>query len=1053
VATETVQAAGAIVDRFRAVDIDLTGNASALVATYEASASTGNAASHRMYVRSNAATWVRAVDLPALLSGQFVRTNSEDVTVAWRGDGIVSNVGRFLFYGTKTHTTADTGDLLREYSFNVSTAVADSGSNLGSWSTAFNLNQAAGTRRAMIFTLNTTLYLLAGVIGAGVPQFYATKLTSGNYGAPVISRAGYVSTISLSNYFKIDPTYNQRTYWSVNYKDNRLLFGFCGIGSGTAPRILREVSMSWAAVGTPSAKPTIDAIPRPLDSAFYGVSGPIAIYGGDNKRTQASLKYYNFVGMYGLSGNTVSTTIPRVLRFISEDTFDAPTLLSPYSTEPTSRPTYRVRVDNVNLQPNLYGKIEVNVATNTLFTTSLKTIIQPDSAFQYFGSQDGLSGGSKQVTIATQDASQALTQGTWYWRARVVSDKDSPGAWSTTTSFIVSHPPAASPIYPAPATIFADVLGNLYNFIWARSDTEPTDTQTAYRLIVRRRDTFANILDTGFVASSASSVAVSIDANALAILDVPLDWSVQLKDADGIAGPASTLVEFAIGDPPNLSIINPDGVTVIDTALPTYTWTFTGFGLRTQKSYRVTVFDNTTPNLLTNASFESGMTGWSQFDGTAVQSSAQFKRGGFSAFITPNGTGPSPRVEAQSANQPAVTPGQQYTVEAWIRPTTANKPIFIGINWFDAGGGFISTSTLTGTALAGTWQYLTLTATAPALAGKAALQAGVTSTPAVGDTAFVDQLSFHLPSLAASNMLQDSFWLVGAAVAYTFPTQVLVDAHNYGVTIQVQDTGGLITEATEYFTTDWTEPVLASGLSVTTPDLFKVRVAWTDAAQDTDWVAYRVYRRYMRTSISAFDIDSTATTWYLMYETSDDLTNYTFDDYLTPLNIAVDYVVVQLADRFGSLVESTITTFQTVTLASNRYYFVPQVLLGGIVSFEASAVTGDTFSREIEQETLHVIGRGRQVQVGDDLGYVGTLSIKQRNPAIARRDREFLEIISAQYNAVYIKSPFGDVILCALGNVQSTRVPGYGGNADFVDISVPYMEIIDEEFVARALGA
>lgn len=1049
-ATETVVAAGGITDRFRSVDIDVTGNSSVAVGVYEAQATSGAGAFLRVYVRNNSASWVRALSFENLNTGGFIRTNSEDVSVAWRGDGIVSNVGRLLLYGTRVYSTVDVGDLVREYSYNVSTGTTDSATNVGTWATEFNKDQAAGTRRGMIFTLNTTLYLLAGVIGAGVPKFFATKLTTGNYTAPVVSTAGYVSTISLSNYFKIDPTANARTYWSASYKDNRLLFGFAGVGSGDAPRIYREVSMSWAAVGTATAKPTIDAIPRPLDSAFYGDGGPIAIYGGDNRRTQASLKYYNFVGLYGPAGNTVSTTIPRRLRFVSEDTFDAPTLLSPYYVEPTSRPTYRVRVDNVNLQPNLYGKIEVNVASNSIFTTSLKTIIQPDSEFQYFGSQDGLSGGSKQVAIATQDASQALTQGTWYWRARVVSDKDSPGAWSTTTSFAVSHPPSALAISPTPASVVAFTSANSYTFTWTRSDTEPTDTQTAYALIVRRLDTVTNIVSTGYVSSSANTVSVTIDAVTLGVVDVPLDWSVQLKDADGVAGAASDPVQFTIGNKATLDIIYPDGVTVVDTALPTFTWTFTGFGLRTQKAYRVSVYDNTTPNLLTNASFESGMTGWGQVDGTAVQSSTQFKRGGFSAFITPNGSGVTPSVVSAIGNRPAVNPGESRTVEGWVRPTTANKPALIGINWYDASNVFISASTTTVAALAGTWQYLTLTAVAPVGAATCALVAGVTSTPAGTDTAYVDQLSLHLPSVAATTTLLDSYWQEGAAVSYTPPSQVLVDNGQYGVTVQVQDTGGLITETTEYFTTNWTGPSLASGLVVTTPNEFKVNVAWTNAGQDSDWVGYRVYRRYMKTSIAAFDIDNTATTWYLMFETTEVLTNYSFDDYLAPLNVAVDYVVVQMADRFGSLIESDITTFQTVTLTTDRYYFVPQVLLGGIVSFQAASVTGDNFSREIEQETLHVIGRGRQVQVGDDLGYSGTLSIKQRNPATARRDREFFELISAQYNSVYIKTPFGDVVLIALGNIQSSRIPGFGGHADFVDITVPYLQIIDEELTTRS---
>jgi hypothetical protein len=1051
VANEVVQASGSISQRFRSIDIDLTGTATAAVAVYDMQASTGAGADLKVYVRNNSGTWVRSMTRNLVGSGLFVRAGSEDVSVAIQGGGVVSNVIKFLIYGTKTLNTTDSGDQLEEYSYNVSTGTLNSATLLGSWYTSLNKNQAAGTRRAMLFTIDATRYLIAGVVGAGIPNFFAIKLTSGNQSTPsIITKAGYVSTISLSNYFKIDPSYNGRTYWSATYKDNRLLFGFAGIGTGSSPRIVREVSMTFPSPSSSYATAVVDAVPRPSDSAFYGNGGPIAIYGGDNRRVGAGLKYYDWLAIYGPAGNTVSTSVPRVLRFVSEDTFDAPVPLSPYAVEPTSRPTYRVRVDNANLQPNLYGKIEINVATNSTFTASLKDIIQPDSALQYFGSTDGLSGGGKQVSVATPNAAAALTQGAWYWRARVVSDKDTPGAWSSTTVFSVSHPPSATPIFPTASSIVPYSSSNNYSFSWTRSDTEPTDTQTAYRLIVRRRDTFASIVDTGFVASSATSVTVSIDPVSLGLMDAPLDWSVQLKDADAVTGPASTAIEFAIGQIPDVQIVYPDGITPVNSALPTFTWTFSGNGGRAQKAYRVTVFDNTTPNLLTNYSFETGTTGWNvSAGGTIAQSSVKAKSGSFSCVVTPDGTSAASQVELSSAQRPATTPGQAYAVEGWINPTTVNKPIILGVGWYDSSMTFISSSSTTATPLANTWQYLSGTFTAPVGAAFASIFAGVVSTPGVGDTAYIDQLSLHLPSAAASNMLLDSYWLAGDSIAYTPTTQVLVNGHQYGVTVQVQDTAGLIDEATQYFSTTWTPPAPASGLSVTVPSDFKVNVSWTSTGQDSDFVAYRVYRRYMKTSISALDIYDSAHTWYLLFETSDDATSYSYDDYLAPVNIAADYVVVQVADRFGSLIESDVASFQTVTLTSQRYYFVPQVLLGGIASFEASNVTGDNFSREVEQETIHVVGRGRQVQIGDDLGYSGTLAIHLRNPATARRDREFFELVSSQYNSIYIKSPFGDVVLVSLGNIDSTRVAGYGGPTDFADLSIPYIQIIDEELTAR----
>lgn len=889
VSTTTVSAAGAITNRFRCIDIDITGTANVLVGTYEANDAAGSGAWHRAYVLNNSAAWLRVFNLTALAAGLFIKTGSEDVSIAWRGDGIVTNVGRMMFYGTKTQTTVDQGDLLREYSFNVSSGAADSGTNLGTWSSLLNKNQAAGTRRAMIFSLSATLYMFSGVIGNSVPKFFAAKLTTGVYGAPSFTTAGFVSTVALSNYFKIDSSYNIKTAWTATYKDNRLVFGFASIGPTGTPRISREVVFTYASLAAASAKPTVDSVPRPLDSAFYGDGGPIALYGGDNRRVAAGLKYYNFVVMYGRSGATVSVSWNRTLRFVAEDTFDKPYNVSPdTSVEPTNTPLYRVRVENLNLQPNLWGKLEIQIASNASFSLDVHSVIEDDSKYQYFGSKDGLTGNTKQVAVPTLTALSSLFTGTWFWRARLISDKDTPGAWSDYDTFTVSHPPTALPVQPAPNSVVkADTIGGVVDFVWQFSDTNPTDDQTAYRIILTRTDTGAAYHDTGFV-SSASKFASIIPT---AVLEIPLTWTIQLKDTDGASGPVSNPVGFTVGQAPTVTVNLPVAASVVTTAMPTVQWTYTGFGSRLQRAYRIYVQETLTDLIVA-----------------------------------------------------------------------------------------------------------------------------------------------------------DTLWQIGAVTSYTFPTNVVVTGGDYTIKVEVQDDGGLIGEGIVQFDTDWIEPALAT--PVITVDSFKVHIAWTNATEDAEFAAWRVYRRYMKPASIELDVDDTALNWVLLYETEDVLTNYSYDDYLAPLNRSCQYVITQLADRFGSLAESNITSFSTIVQASDRYFFVPMVPVGTIASFEASSVTGDQFTREIETETLHVIGRGRQVQVGDDLGYVGSLSIKLRSPSMARINREFFEAISADNNSVYIKSPFGDVFLIALGNIQTNRLPGFG-SGDLVDLTVPYSQIIESTPVIR----
>lgn len=891
VSTATVVASGAVVNRFRAIDIDVAGT-TPIILTYEANASDGNAAFHRAYaLKSDNVTWIRMFSITALSSGQFIRNGSEDVSIAARGDGVVSNVVRYLIYGTKTATSTDIGDVVREYSFNISSGAADSATLLGSWFVSLNKDNAAGSRRAMLFTLSSTLYLLAGVYGTSSPRFFATKLTTGSYSQPVITYAGYVATVALSNYFKIDSSYNARTAWSATYKDNRLSFGFASLGPAGSPRIAREIVFSWATGSTPGAKPTIDSVPRPLDSNRYEDGGPIGVYGGDNKRVASGLKAYNFQVFYGRSGNTVSTSWDRQVMFVAEDTFEAPVLVSPVSNgiEATNKPTYRVKVNNLNLTPNLYGKIELQVSMDSTFTTGVKSIIEDDSKFQYFGSKDGLANNTKTVTIPTLTISQSLSTGTWYWRARIVSDKDTPGAWTTYGTFSVSHPPSALPISPAPNQILGNLGSSIY-FAWKFSDTYGEDEQSQYRVVVSN-DSGLVSTDTGWVVSPAKQVGITFGSG---FNEIPQRWTVQLRDQDGATGPESSPITFLLGYVPSVSIISPANASTVTTAAPTVTWSYSSAGNRLQRAYRVVA-----------------------------------------------------------------------------------------------------------------------TATSGPLAGE---------------------------------IVADTNWITSAATSHAFTTNIFSNGVDYEINLYVVDEGGLEADSTVSVDTDWIEPALA--VMATAVDKFKVRVTWTNSAKDADWVAWRVYRRYMKVAASEMDLEGSGTSWVLVHETQDDITDYTFDDYLCPLNRTVDYVVVQLADRFGSLLESNITAYSTVTMTNDRYFFVPEVPVGSIASFEASDITGDQFAREVEQETIHVIGRGRHVQIGDDLGYAGSYTIKLRNPSTARLNREFLEYLSSQGVKVYVKSPFGDVILVSLGSVKTERQGGFG-SGDIVNLTVDYTEIIAPDETIR----
>lgn len=61
----------------------------------------------------------------------------------------------------------------------------------------------------------------------------------------------------------------------------------------------------------------------------------------------------------------------------------------------------------------------------------------------------------------------------------------------------------------------------------------------------------------------------------------------------------------------------------------------------------------------------------------------------------------------------------------------------------------------------------------------------------------------------------------------------------------------------------------------------------------------------------------------------------------------------------------------------------------------------------------------------------------------ARRQRQNIEAMKADRGEVVLRTPFGDVYRVQVGNIGVTRIPGMGSN-EFVDISVPYLEIADD---------
>lgn len=145
----------------------------------------------------------------------------------------------------------------------------------------------------------------------------------------------------------------------------------------------------------------------------------------------------------------------------------------------------------------------------------------------------------------------------------------------------------------------------------------------------------------------------------------------------------------------------------------------------------------TTP-LNINPYFETNSSGWSGIGGTAVRSTAQFHQGVASLLLTPDGV--SAQAVADSEAEP-VTAGGTYQATAWVRCAVARN-VHLGINWYNASVGYMSTSAQPDVAVAAnTWTQLSFTATAPVGAAYASVNAVMGSTPLASHLLYVDEIT------------------------------------------------------------------------------------------------------------------------------------------------------------------------------------------------------------------------------------------------------------------------------------------------------------------------
>jgi len=287
----------------------------------------------------------------------------------------------------------------------------------------------------------------------------------------------------------------------------------------------------------------------------------------------------------------------------------------------------------------------------------------------------------------------------------------------------------------------------------------------------------------------------------------------------------------------------------------------------------------------------------------------------------------------------------------------------------------------------------------------------------------------------------------GTAYTVDGSTAIFHNLGKYTVTVLASDSIGFQGKSDPIgFSASWTPPAMPTSLPVIDLTHYNVEgegyvvITWDDSGKDPNFAQY-VLQRQANLLDASGDIAQFGE-WTDVVTVYENDTDYEYHDYMAPgTNYQVGYRLVQGATVFNDVVYSDAGPAAYGNPQSDSYWIVDPILsLGG--AFRLFNVTADSYNVEYETETYHVIGRGNHTDYGDRLGYNGSLVAQLRNSGstTARQKKQTLEDIKELKRPLYLRTPFGDVKLVSVGDLQVSRIAGVGID-EFCDVTVPYQEV------------
>lgn len=328
------------------------------------------------------------------------------------------------------------------------------------------------------------------------------------------------------------------------------------------------------------------------------------------------------------------------------------------------------------------------------------------------------------VSSYTMPASTVTNGQTITWHVATAGENGTLSAYSADSVYTTQNRPTSTISAPG-ATYTQSKVTATWTYFQAQGSA-----QSAWHAYLYKKGALSNYSDATTISESSGSGTTSSYQFPATLLDGQT-YAVQV-----FVTSATGLASIAAGTPRQEFV-----VTYLPPANATLAVSHDSYYGRTVVTVTGTDADPD-PSLNANPYFEVNAANWTPVGCTVVRSTAQFHQGVASLLMTPDGV--TATTETYCEMVPVSGPGVTLRARAWMRCAVARN-VGLNVNWYQANGTYISTTTQTIAVLANTWTSFDFSPVAPALTAQARLVPSMTGTPLVSHLLHMDESRISLP--------------------------------------------------------------------------------------------------------------------------------------------------------------------------------------------------------------------------------------------------------------------------------------------------------------------